>query len=197
MNKSIIYTDQIVGRQQVGSEEALTIADNVVMDIPGSMVQYKQTVFQGQFTNSTASAYAQVSGLDCTIQPRLSDSLILCQWQIHARLQYYQWDMQLRKDGSDINDAKGNPSGSRLGTTSMYNNYAGSATAFGYRMNKIGGMYLDTPGTTNDITYQIWLRGYNNSYPVYVNRSHRFLDNSGLYDDCPISTLSLWEFRPD
>jgi len=34
--------------------------------------------------------------------------------------------------------------------------------------------------------------GYNDSYPIYVNRSNRWQDTS-TYDGTPISTITLFE----
>ena len=193
---SVLYVDHIVGRQGVGSEDAIHLPDDTVIDIPGSMVQYKQTVFKGQFTNTSSQSLAQVTGLDCSIQPRFDDSLILAQWQIHASAQYYQWKMNLRRDGSNISGALGTAAGSRPLSTSTMNFYDGTVSStLLYIMQRCSGMYLDSPATTSTVTYQIWVGGYNNSYNAHVNRSPRFLDTAD-YDACPSSTLSLWEFRP-
>jgi hypothetical protein len=195
---SILYADHIVGRQGVGSEDAIHLPDDTVIDIPGSMVQYKQTVFKGQFTNTTSASLVQVTGLDCSIQPRFNDSLILAQWQIHAGVEHYQWQMKLRRDGSDISGALGTAAGSRPPTTAVFNAYDGEATtSLKYIMNRISGMYLDSPATTSTVTYQCWVGGYSDTLDSHVNRSPRFLDSGdGNYDTCPSSTLSLWEFRP-
>ena len=195
---SILYTDHIVGRQGVLSEDAIHLPDDTIIDIPGSMVQYKQTVFKGQFTNTTSASLVQVTGLNCSIQPRFNDSLILAQWQIHASAQFYQWRMNLRRDGSNISGALGTAASLRPPCTSVMNFYDGTAasTLF-YIMQRCSGMYLDSPATTDTVEYQIWVAGYNNSYNAHINRSPRFLDSGdGNYDSCPSSTLSLWEFRP-
>ena len=196
MTDSVLYVDHIVGRQGVSGEDAIHLPDDTVIDIPGSMVQYKQTVFGGQFTNTTSANLAQVTGLDCSIQPRFNDSLILAQWQIHASAQYYQWKMNLRRDGSDISGALGTNAGIRPRSTSTMNFYDGTpAATLMYIMQRCSGMYLDSPATTSTVTYQIWVGGYTNTYEAHVNRSPRFLDTAD-YDACPSSTLSLWEFRP-
>ena len=197
MTDSILYTDHIAGRQGMSGEDAMHLPDDTVIDIPGSLVQYKQTVFKGQFTNSTSATLQQVTGLDCSIQPRFNDSLILAQWQIHAGAEHYQWQMKLKRDGSDISGALGTAAGSRPPTTALYNVYDGdSSSVLKYIMNRISGMYLDSPATTSTVTYQCWVGGYSNSLDTHVNRSPRFLDSAGNYDSCPSSSLSLWEFRP-
>ena len=193
---SVLYVDHLVGRQGVGSEDAIHLPNDTVIDIPGSMVQYKQTVFKGQFTNTTSGSLVQVTGLDCSIQPRFNDSLILAQWQIHASAQFYQWKMNLRRDGSDISGALGTAAGLRPPCTSNMNFFDGTGAAtLLYIIQRCSGMYLDSPATTSTVTYQIWVGGYDNTLNAHVNRSPNFLDTTD-YDACPSSTLSLWEFRP-
>ena len=193
---SVLYVDHVVGRQGVSSEDAIHLPNDTVIDIPGSMVQYKQTVFKGQFTNTTSGSLVQVTGLDCSIQPRFNDSLILAQWQIHASAQFYQWKMNLRRDGSDISGALGTAAGLRPPCTSNMNFFDGTGAAtLLYIIQRCSGMYLDSPATTSTVTYQIWVGGYSDSYNAHVNRSPNFLDTTD-YDACPSSTLSLWEFRP-
>lgn len=89
--------------------------------------------------------------------------------------------------------AFGDQVSSRLGATMSYNKYmATSGTNAHYHMAVSSMTFMDYPNTTEECRYKFFLRGFDNSYTVYVNRNHIWQNNAN-YDALPISTITLME----
>lgn len=81
----------------------------------------------------------------------------------------------------------------RLGATMAYNKYvATSGTNADYHVATQSITFMDYPNTTEELRYKVHVRGYDNSFPVYVNRNHAF-QNASTYDALPISSITLME----
>lgn len=81
----------------------------------------------------------------------------------------------------------------RLGATMAYNKYvATSAANAHYHMATQSITFMDYPNTTEECRYKFFIKGYSDSYQVYVNRNHVW-QNAAAYDALPISSITLME----
>ena len=74
-----------------------------------------------------------------------------------------------------------------------YNKYVATSGANAYyHMATESITFMDYPNTTEECRYKVYLRGYDDSFQVYVNRTHGF-QNAATYDALPISSITLME----
>lgn len=179
----------------------------------GKVVQIKQTVFKDQFyTNVTTAGHEQVcTGLNCTITPTSSSNKILVQYSIHVGCTIgYDNAINVYKNvtansgahplGTKLLDAsgaviEGTRQGNRPPSTGNFMPYSGQDDT--YRLLPVALNLIDHPNSTSALTYSIAFRSYaytSTSY-IFVNRSHRFQESTAadLYDNCPVSTITLME----
>ena len=157
----------------------------------GSIIQIVTCPKTDHATHTTDDTLNNITGVDqagsgsvwcCKITPSASDSKVL----IH-------YDLAISMDGhSNVYH------GIRLmrGSTSIQqgaNSRAGRATKEGTgstaRMNAIAGSFLDSPGTTSELTYK--LQTYHHNYAISINLSDD--DNTNDYDISATSNLILME----
>tara|TARA_B100000131_G_scaffold311917_1_gene345353 strand:+ start:450 stop:1052 length:603 start_codon:yes stop_codon:yes gene_type:complete len=163
----------------------------------GKILQVKQTVVTGTYSESMASNVSSAScGLDVNITPSATTSKIL----IQAVANVSNSDaidttcgIILFKGGSELSGAIGDAAGSREQLSSQsYTPYT-SGQGSGYKVVAIPFHYLDSPSSTSQQTYSIRLR-YNTtsgSETVYLNRTKD--DDNAYYRDRSISTITAWE----
>lgn len=183
----------------------ITIADGYTLSgsvVPtGGILQVQQTVFGNTYAstgNFDESAFASVDVLDCTITPLAANSKFFIMLQMHIGTDYFQWSARLRRN-SNNQIALGSDLGTnRSGTTAVYNFYDDTgvtATESQYHIRPLVVNYLDTPQqpNTSPITYGIDIKGWSDTYSIFINRSKFNADNVNGYDDRPISTMTVWE----
>jgi len=172
----------------------LTVLPGNTLYAPGSIIQMQQTVFRSQFSSSIGAGWAAVTGLDCAITPTKNNSKILVSMSMVYGQQYYQLKARLLRNGSVVTGALGTQAGLRPQswlTAIEYDTGASGAQPI-YSLLSMTGWYLDSPATTESLTYRVEIGGYTTSFAVYVNRNHVF-SNVADYDATPISTMTLWE----
>jgi hypothetical protein len=177
----------------------------------GKIAQIKQTVFKGQFTTSVATAGHEevVTGLNCTITPTSASNKILVQYSIHmGGTAFYDNAINIYRNvtansgahplGTKLLDSGGNAlegtaAASRPSSTGVINAYNGYDDT--YKLLPVGLTLLDHPNSTSALTYSLAVRNYafTSSYHIFINRSSRFQESSNLYDNCPVSTVTLME----
>lgn len=172
------------------NSSTVSVAAGKTFYSPGQVVQVKQTVFPDTFSTSIGPNFAAVSGLDCAITPKSTDSKILVTLSLCYSQLYWQTRVRLLRNSSVVTEATGDSLGirERVWLNTIW--YDGGNNV--YVMYHMNGQYLDSPNTTSEITYGIDIGGYSTSYPVYINRNHAF-QNAADYDATPISTLTLME----
>lgn len=166
----------------------------------GEVIQVKQTVYKDQFSSDgvfNESTWYHFTPLDVSITAKDNGSQFYIQQQIHAGVQYWQWASRMTRDGSEITGAQGNAAGVRPQGTSVYNFYDASGSTSSeakYHIRPVMANYIDSPGGSagDTFVYGIDITGYNDSYKIYINRSHHF-SNVSTYDVLPISTITVWE----
>ena len=142
----------------------------------GGIIQVKHTTKTDPWEHPTPNAtYAKVTGLDVSITPTRSDSKILIMASVNFSTAYWQGYGALYKKvgaGSDavVEGAIGGANGAQPRYSFTGLQYDGSVAAKNQYHGTI--TYLDSPSTTDAVTYAIAMRGYSTSYNVYVNRNH-------------------------
>jgi hypothetical protein len=169
-------------------------ADRVVLNDNGTMVQAAVTdlktyigakvlqVVETSYTTAVAFNVSDFSatGVTASITPSASSSKVFVMVKLDigssnggsaegAKTRLY-------RGGSNIAGAMGADASSRLGSFITHPAFTGDTNSFITHF----GQYLDSPSSTSELEYKIYIRGYDNSgsYPVYFNRSHSDSDNA-------------------
>lgn len=159
----------------------------------GGIIQCVQTVYKGTTAITTnLGGFTAISDFNTQITPSSQSSKILVRLNMYIGDYYYQYKGNLLRDGTSVAGAKGTTQSNRPGCWFNRIRYGSTGAASSYNMSHIAAEYIDSPGTTSQITYSIEIGGYSNTYPIYINRSNAFQDTAG-YDYIPISTLTLFE----
>ena len=134
------------------------------------------------------TTWVDVTGLSVNITPLSSSSKILIMADVSVGTEGFAAYIKLKRDSTDIYipDA----AGSRPRISGRGGHSPGSGDF--YSLNKVPIMYLDTPSTTNQITYKIQLRTYTSTVTGYINRSHQDRDNAN-YDPRSPSSITVME----
>jgi hypothetical protein len=198
---SILAVDKL--QSVIGN--TINIADGYTLSgsvVPNSgILQIQQTVFANTYASTGVfdeSTFYSVDVLDCTITPKAANSKFFVMLQAHIGIDYFQWSARLRRN-SNNQIALGSDLGTnRFGTSAVYNFYDASGstgTEAQYQIRPLIVNYLDSPEQPNTapITYGIDIKGYSDTYALYINRSKLNTDNPAGWDDRPISTMTVWE----
>ena len=154
----------------------------------GGIIQIQQTVKTDTWAGNSASnwpAFEEVTGLNVSITPKFSSSKILVTASVSYSTQYWQGFGQLwRGIGSSsrsvLDGAVGDAAGNRPRFTFSSLQYHGSSTT-PYQMYHGSVNYLDSPNSTQTVSYSIAMRTYSSSYNAYVNRNHDDRDSNDYY----------------
>tara|TARA_B100000900_G_scaffold263997_1_gene225208 strand:+ start:749 stop:1297 length:549 start_codon:yes stop_codon:yes gene_type:complete len=162
------------------------------VQIPGHVIQVKQTVLADTFSTTVGPNFTEVTDFRTLITPTSTSSKILIYADLSVGQHYYQARGRLLRDSTPI--GLGNQRGSnRKRVTWNTVHYGGSAPGTSTNFfNQVSFSFLDSPATTNEITYSMDMGGYNTTYAVYLNRSHTDTDGAS-YNGTPQSTLTLME----
>ena len=158
----------------------------------GAVLQVVQGELGSTVTKSPTQGTVTDSGLEATITPSSTNSKILIQYSIFLgqTSSYNAWTRILR-GSTEIGNATAEGTYRPVGNACV-TSFANSAGGDDWSIMYAGNSFLDSPSTTSAITYKIQIGSYS-SGNVYVNRSHRFQDNSSNYDTIPLSTITLME----
>jgi len=163
----------------------ITGAAGVVQVVQGEL----GTTTSGTPVSGTNNFYD--SGLQAFITPTSASSKILVTYTIHMGSDVYQIKSRILRDSTPV--GLGTSEGGRGVASSASINYDDNATTNDYLHSPLGITYLDTPSTTNQITYKIQVGSYSN-VDWYVNRGKTFQNGTTLgYDAIPLSTITLME----
>tara|TARA_R100001082_G_C4344852_1_gene151838 strand:- start:627 stop:1235 length:609 start_codon:yes stop_codon:yes gene_type:complete len=163
----------------------------------GKIIQVKQTIMTGVFSTESTT-WDHISGLDVTIQPASSSNKILIAVNLGIVSSYVN-NSYAGFRLVQVNGSSETPLG--LGTTATGNRVNVTFAALGFYMSSNGYQgfpasyqILDTPSTTNNLTYKLEaFSGYVPSagYKIYVNRPGQDVD--GTYTQRSSSTMTAME----
>ncbi len=153
----------------------------------GSVLQVVQAVKTDTQTFN-ANTYSAISGLSAVITPTSTSSKILVQAVIHvgASGQNEGVGGKLYRNGSEVSGARGDAAGSRDRNWFHAGEYAQTTS-----QSPSTPMYLDSPSSTAQLTYEVYCRAHSSGYPAYINRSEDDSDDNRR--SRTISTITLME----
>lgn len=158
---------------------------------PGSIIQVVQSVKTDTYATSFGAVWGDLPGLSVNITPRSSSNKILVLLDIKfigdtdasvSRIRIVRNSTEIY-----IGDAASNRPRS-----SGAQNYITNAGSGGYNVLASGGVYLDSPATTSQITYKVQGGGDSNSTIFYLNRTESDRDTS-YYDTRTASSITAME----
>ena len=153
----------------------------------GGIIQIQQTVKTDTWAGDSANnypAFEEVTGLNVSITPKFSSSKLLVTASVSYSTQYWQGLGQLWRgiggaSRSVLETATGDAAGSRPRFTFSSLQYHGDTNP--YQMYHGTVNFLDSPNSTQTVSYSIALRSYSSSYNTYVNRNHDDRDSADYY----------------
>lgn len=171
----------------------IDVAAGDVVYSPGSVVQVVQTMIQVPTAVSVpanATSFTNIPDLVATITPKKSTSKIYVavRWYGELSNQTFTWEtmMGVKRNGSavgyNIYNA-GGAVGTAMPTLSYYASDGNSTPEQCYLD------YLDSPGTTAQLTYQAYVNS-TQTYTLYTNRT---VAAGGSGFEYGTSTITLWE----
>jgi len=158
---------------------------------PGSIVQVVQTVKTDTFATSFGAVWGDITGMSVNITPRSASNkiLILLDLKYIGDTDVSISRIRLVRNSTEIyiGDAASNRSRSSGGQN--YNTGTGSA---GVNVLASGGIYLDSPATTSQVTYKVQGGGDTNSTIFYLNRTEGDRDTAYM-DTRTASSITVME----
>tara|TARA_B100000085_G_C18443943_1_gene472001 strand:- start:372 stop:941 length:570 start_codon:yes stop_codon:yes gene_type:complete len=154
----------------------------------GGIIQVVQTAKTDTWASDMATNYPnfeEVTGLNVSITPKFATSKLLVTASVNYNTQYWQGFGQLWRGigGATralLPTAVGAAAGNRVRFSFSSNQYHGDSTN-SYQMYHGTVNYLDSPNTTQQVSYSIAMRSFSTSYEVYVNRNHNDRDEADYY----------------
>ena len=165
----------------------------------GGIIQVVQTAKTDTWASDMATNYPnfeEVTGLNVSITPKFSSSKILVTASVSYNTQYWQGFGQLWRgingaSRSLLDGAVGAAAGNRPRFSFSSNQYHGNSS-YPYQMYHGTVNYLDSPNTTQPVSYSIAMRTYSSSWNIYVNRNYNDRDEADYYGR-GISTITVME----
>lgn len=169
----------------------------------GSVIQTVVKKSTGEFSssNGTEPYWVNIPTLTLKMSPIFPDSRLLLDVRLYigfpAGGSAYQQEYAIFKDDGIPFDITGEEISARTRVCGRMNNYhSGNNSNAQYQMYHFGGKHEDPmAGTTNEITWNVKLRGYSSSTTVYVNRAQTIQDSNANYDGVPQSTFIIQEIK--
>jgi len=153
----------------------------------GAPLQVVQTVKTDTFS-TVGTTYTTVTGLTASITPRSSTNKVLCFFDINIGENSFEGIYRYMRDSTAIYVAdavSGKTTASGMSSTS-------ASSYQDYHMNRVTGVYLDSPATTSSVTYSVQIAGHTSGVTAYINRSPADR-SSGNYDVRGTSSITLIE----
>lgn len=165
-----------------------TVAGKPILNSTGGILQVVQTVKTDTFTTSNSGNTA-ITGLSASITPSSTSSKILVMYSVNydSARGNSGGGFRIYRDGSHITAASGTAAGNRYTVTGDF----GSNNDVDQSGMHRSFTYLDSPGSTISLTYQIYIYQDANTYTTYINRARADADqgDDGRYS----STITLME----
>ena len=154
----------------------------------GGIIQVVQTAKTDTWASDMATNYPnfeEVTGLNVSITPKFATSKLLVTAIVCYNTGYWQGMGQLWRGiggatRSLLEGAVGAAAGSRPRFSFAANQYHGDSTN-PYQMYHGSVNFLDSPNTTQAVSYSIAIRSYASGHNVYVNRNDDDRDAADYY----------------
>ena len=176
---SKIYVDEIAG-----------IASPSTVAIPGHVIQVVSST-KTDTQSQTGLTWTDVSDLSVNITPTSTTSKILVTINLCMGTSEYQSFARLLRDSTSI-FVNASPSNRAQVTLAMGG--GSSAAVSQYRVENASMTYLDSPATTNQVTYKVQMAARaDGTIYAYINRTGRDLDSADGYDTRGVSSITVME----
>jgi hypothetical protein len=162
----------------------------------GSVLQVKNTVYDGQDTDSSGAFVS--TGLTLSITPSSTSSKILvCPSVVGAATKGSPALFRLyRKIGtgsfSEVTGASSTQQSRALSNCMMGTGYNPSDTHHEHTQQNMSALYLDSPATTSQVTYTIYMSSRSSSKTASLNRADSWTSGDDAFD-ASVSTMTLME----
>jgi hypothetical protein len=159
----------------------------------GSILQVVQTEVTD--TKSVTSAPSTTQGVDLGISVAITPSaasskiLVMCDLNYAQSGSFAAFLWLLR--GSTVT-IEGADASNRIGCTKYLTGYSGTVAQDALHIYQVGINHLDSPNTTDEVTYKIQVGNYSTNYYSYLNRTHTDQDGAA-YDGRGSSTMIAME----
>ena len=165
-----------------------TVAGKPILNSTGSILQVVQTAKTDTFTSAVTGDVA-ITGLSASITPSSTSSKILVMYSINYDNNRGNsgGGFRIYRNGSHLTAASAAVAGNRYTVTG---DFGANANADQSGMHR-SFTYLDSPGSTSSLTYQIYNNQDSSSYTTYINRSRADADQAD--DGRMSSTITLME----
>jgi hypothetical protein len=179
---------------QTGSNEPI-IGSNVNFNnavFPaGHIIQVKQIVKTDYF-NSQSTSFVDINGLSISITPNFNTSKILVMWSV-ATSGNSHFDLRLARllDSLETAPYIGNQLGSNR-TRSTHHHYTTTSYNTTYDTYSDNGQFLDSPNTTNSVTYKMQCAcPYSSGY--YIRIGYQYSDGDNTWAGTNPSSMTVME----
>jgi len=156
----------------------------------GSVLQVKQTIVSStvSIAFSFTDSFSDITGMSVSITPISTSSKILVTFAANVSNSTNATNhVRLLRDTTVL--AAGNSDGSRFGSTVADRT---AVTPYAYHIGNVTQTYLDSPSTTNALTYKLQTTlGLSYSGNFYLNRSKN--DSNNDYSGRTASTITVME----
>lgn len=178
----------ILGATIVNCDAVNTIAGKRILSSTGSILQVVSTTKTDVFT-TTSSSMTDVTGLNCAITPSSSSNRVIVNYSVHMGNNDSYWLAagDFTRNGTRIDGLVGAADGVRGRYT--FGTQEGGGIHGDTRC--YAGAYLDSPGTTGSVTYQIRIRSEGGRV-VFINRSNEADGNADISQRV-VSHITLME----
>lgn len=194
---SIVSVEQIQGLAAGSTPNTVTIptgqkivaSDVGAIKAPGAILQLISVEATGNYSFNTGSngTYADVNGLVLNITPKFNNSKIFLTAKIDiAGASGQRFGLRFTRDGSVPAGSIGGADGSRTRSHTSGVGQGSNAVDNG----GMGMQFLDSPATTNQVTYKVQVTMEANQQ-VVINRSITHADSNSVY--VSLSTLTAME----
>ena len=192
---SILSVEQLQGLAAGSTPNTITIpagqkivaSDVGAIKAPGAILQLISVSPTSSYSFNTATGtYTDVTGLTLNITPKFNNSKIFLTAKVDlSGAANQRWGLRFTRDGSVPAGSIGDADGSRTRSHS-----SGHGVASNGIDNNVGMQFLDSPATTNQVTYkvQVTMEG---THQVVINRSITHSDSATVYTS--VSTLTAME----
>lgn len=192
---SIVSVEQIQGLAAGSTPNTITVptgqkivaSDVGAIKAPGAILQLISVEATGNYSFNTATGvYADIPALTLNITPKFSNSKIFLTAKVDiSGASNQRWGLRFTRDGSVPTSSVGDADGSRTRCHSSGHGGAGNQID-----DNCGMQFLDSPATTNQVTYKVQVTMEGNNQ-VVINRSITHSDSATVYTS--LSTLTAME----
>lgn len=166
---------------------AVTLSPGSTFQAPGQIIQVAQSIFTGTQTIASGS-YVEIQDLSVSLNPANANSKFLVTVCINIGVTGTNegFHGRLYRNGSQVIEARGSRTGSR--DPAWFHCGAHYTSGEQYAATA---QYLDSPNTTDTLTYALYGRGHSAPYIVRINTNEA--DNDADYNSATMSSITVME----